>query len=254
MKKSWLLGPAAFFLMLACIIAVWAVLEPAVLVDAFDKDGRSVVEIATLAVFALIIPCLWILNPFGGSAGRRALLAFALTVVVLMAMVKELDLHVDFVRWLYPSCIGEDGSMAPGFYKPDGRPLTGTPFKMRVITNGAVPFGLKAVICLYFALLFGIFALLFACFSVKWLKGVFSLDPVAWVWGCACASGAMVQICDRLPSWLDHAFGLGRSADGSVTAASSFCTALEEGGEMMLALLSVLTIYAGWRKLKGNRP
>ena len=57
----------------------------------------------------------------------------------------------------------------------------------------------------------------------------------------------MVQIADRLPAWLDHRFGLDKHAADGVTAASSLCTCLEEGGEMMIALFALLTIYLAHR-------
>ena len=250
MKKwEWLAGPAAFAAMLGALLVTWAVMAPDALVRNFDNDGRSPFEIATLFVYAAIIPFVWWKNPFGGSARRRRLLALAVSVVAFMAIVKELDLHIAFLRFVYPECVGADGSMAPGFFKPDGRPLTGTPFKMRVLTNAAVPLGMKACIVLYFALFFGLFAALFAWFLPKWIKGVFTLDAASWAWGCLGASGVVVQIADRLPSWLGHAHGLDKHAADGVTKAASLCTALEEGSEMMLAAFALMTIWFGWRKL-----
>jgi glycosyltransferase involved in cell wall biosynthesis len=172
------------------------------------------------------------------------------TVVALMAIVKELDLHNAVLSGLYPDYVGSDGSLVPGrLFRPNGRPLNGTPFKMRVITNGEVPFGMKALIVGYFTLFFGLFAAGFAYLAQFWLDGVLKLKPSAWAWGCFGASGVVVQVADRLPSWLNHAYGLSKSADG-VTGAQSLCTALEEGGEMMIAVFALLTIYLSWRELR----
>ena len=60
----------------------------------------------------------------------------------------------------------------------------------------------------------------------------------------------MVQVADRLPAWLGHRFGLDKDAEGGVSAASSLCTCLEEGGEMMLAIFALLTIFLAHRALK----
>jgi hypothetical protein len=58
-----------------------------------------------------------------------------------------------------------------------------------------------------------------------------------------------VQIADRLPSWLNHSFGLEKLADGGMSAAQSLCTVIEEGNEFTMAVLALVTIYLGWRKL-----
>ena len=96
--------------------------------------------------------------------------------------------------------------------------LSGTPFKARFLTNGAVPFGAKAFVVLYFAAFFGVFAATLAYFAVPFVKGVFSLHPVAWTVGCFGGSGVLVQIADRLPSWLGHSHGLEKSAEGVTSA------------------------------------
>ena len=70
-----------------------------------------------------------------------------------------------------------------------------------------------------------------------------------WDDGCFGASGVMVQVADRLPSWLGHAHGLEKSADGATTAAQSLCTALEEGGELLIALFAILAIVQAHRAL-----
>ena len=251
MKKAWMIGPVLWFVGLALLLVTWAVLDPATLVANFDNDGRSPFELATLPVFAAIVPLVWCCNPFTGSRKRRTVLAALVTLVAVMAIVKELDLHNMAMHALWPDLIGDDGSVlaSAGLRKPNGSLLTGTPFKMRFLTNGAVPFGAKAFVSAYFVLFFGTFAALFVRYLPAFVYGVFRLDPVAWAFGCFGGSGVLVQVADRLPSWLDHAHGLSKSEDG-ITAAQSLCTALEEGGEMMLAFFALLTIFLGWRKAK----
>ncbi len=256
MKKhfidQWFSGPALWFALVAALLVVWAVMEPGALVNAFDQDGYSPFELVTLPFFAAIVPLVWWKCPFSGSRRRRTLLCLAVSIVAVMAIVKEMDLHNMALHALCPDYIGEDGKIIPGLlFKPNGSPLTGTPFKARFLTNAAVPFGAKAFVILYFGAFFGVFAAGLLYFAVPFVKGVFSLDTVAWTFGCFGGSGVLVQVADRLPSWLDHSHGLEKSADG-VTSAQSLCTALEEGGEMMIAVFALLAIYQSWRRLRNG--
>ncbi len=247
MKKAWLTGPVLFVLMLAALLVTWACVAPATLVANFDSDGRSPFELATLPFYLAIVPLVWWKCPFDGSCRRRMLFCLMVSVVAIMAVVKQLDLHQVVLHAAYPQYVGEDGGLVKGMLvRPNGKPLTGTPFKMRTLTNGAVPFGMKALIMAYFGLFFGVFATGFALLGWTWVKGVFTLDPASWAWGCFGASGVVVQISDRLPSWVGHAYGLDKSADGGITAATSLCTCLEEGGEMMIAVFALLTIYLAY--------
>ncbi len=252
-RTWWATAPVMWFAFVAALLVTWAVMDPGALVRAFDQDGRSPFELATLPFFAAIIPFVWWKCPFTGSRRRRTILCAAVSLVALMAIVKETDLHNLVLHHLCPNLVGEDGKLIPGvLLKPNGQHLTGTPFKARFLTNSAVPLGAKAFVVLYFASFFGVFAALLAYFSVPFVKGVFSLHPVAWSVGCLGGSGVLVQVADRLPSWLDHAHGLEKSP-GAVTSAQSLCTALEEGGEMMIAIFALLAIWQSWRiNNKGN--
>ena len=245
---GWLVGPAVFVAGVAALLVTWALLEPSHLVRLFDQDGRSPFELATLPFYAAIIPFVWWKCPFDGSKTRRNVLCLMVSVVAVMAIVKELDLHNAALHFLYPKFVGEDGSLLPGLVKPSGKPLSGTPFKMRVITNSGVPLGMKAFIVFYFVAFFGVFAAGFLYLLKAWITGVFKFEPCAWSIGCFGASGVMVQVADRLPSWLDHAHGLEKSADGT-TAAQSLCTALEEGGELLIAMFAILAIVQAHRAL-----
>ena len=245
---GWLVGPAVFIVGVAALLVTWKLLDPSHLVGLFDRDGRSPVELATLPFYAAIIPLVWWKCPFEGSKLRRNVLCLMVSVVAVMAVVKELDLHNAALHIVYPGFVGEDGSLLPGLFKPNGKPLSGTPFKMRVITNPGIPLGMKAIVVFYFVAFFGVFGAGFLYLLKTWVMGVFRLEPCAWTVGCFGASGVMVQVADRLPSWLDHAHGLEKSADGT-TAAQSLCTALEEGGELLIALLALLAIVQAHRAL-----
>lgn len=253
-NRGWLAAPMVFVGALCCLIGIWAVMEPKSLISSFDNHGLSLFELETLPLFAAIIPFVWWRCPFEGTLKRKRVLSLMVTIVALMAIVKEIDLHNTLLSCIYPDYVGSDGSLVPGrLIRPDGRPLNGTPFKMRVITNSEVPFGMKALIVGYFALFFGLFAAGFAYLAQFWFDGVLKLKPSAWAWGCFGASGVVVQIADRLPSWLNHAHGLSKSSDG-VTKAQSLCTALEEGGEMMIAIFALLTIYFSWKEIRAKTP
>jgi hypothetical protein len=155
-----------------------------------------------------------------------------------MAVVKELDLHLAAMTALYPDVVAN---------------FKGTPFKMRFLTKSGIPLGAKALAVAYFVLFFGVFAALLAYFFRRLIKGFFRLHPVAWTMCFFGGSGVMVQICDRLPAWYRHAHGL---AKGAVVAGpfGSFCTAFEEGGEMMIAIFALLAILQAHAIYAPDRP
>lgn len=254
LTDRWWSGPVLFFALFAVLLVSWAAMEPATLVRNFDRGGYSPFELATIPVFLAAIPFVWMRCPFAGSRLRRTSLCLAVSVVVIMVVVKELDLHNALLHTIYPEFVDLNGSMMPGkFFKPDGSPLNGTPFKSRVLTNAAVPAGLKGFVISYFALLFGIFVAGFAYLAPVFLKGVFSFRPAAWSFGCLCGSGVLVQVSDRFPAWIGHKGAFTASKDGGVTAMRALCTAVEEGGEMILAVFALYTIYQGWKSLNESK-
>lgn len=243
---SWLAAPVLFFAAIAALALAWCVAPPENLIRFFDQDGRSTFELATLPVFAAVVPAVWLLHPFGGSRRRRIVLCAMASIVAIMAIVKETDLHNMALHCLFPDYVGEDGALLPGLAKPDGSPLSGTPFKMRVLTNGGVPAGMKALIVFYFVSFFGVFAAGLAYFAIPWIKGVFALQPAAWSFGCLGASGVTVQIFDRLPAWWRGAQGLAK--DDLDLSFRAFCTCFEEGMEMAIALFALLAIWQASRE------
>lgn len=242
--KPYLVGPVLFVLCLLALLATWAAMEPAALRQFFDADGYSPFELATVPFFAAIVPLVWWKCPFTGSPRRRVLLCVAVSCVAVMAVVKELDLHVLAMRELFPEVVKANGSVY-GLVRPNGTSLTGTPFKMRFLTNPGAPLAAKAVVLFYFGAFFGVFAALLAYFFPQLVKGFFALHPVAWTMCCFGTSGVMVQLCDRMPAWIRHARGLSKA--NTVDSVSALFTALEEGGEMMIALFALLAIYQAHR-------
>ena len=246
MNRNFLIAPVAWLVLLVALFVTWGVLEPEALIRSFDQDGHSPFELATLPFFAAIVPLVWWKCPFEGSRMRRTVLCLMVSLVAVMAIVKETDAHLVVLHGLYPDLVSDGGSLLPGLFKPNGSPLVGTPFKMRVLTNAGVPIGMKLWILLYFGLFFGTFVVGFAYLFKNWVVGVFKLVPSAWAVGCFGASGVVVQISDRLPAWLEHVFS-------KTSSAQSLCTALEEGGEMMIANFALLAIYLGWRERQAAR-
>ena len=242
--KPYLVAPILFVLCLLALLATWAAMEPAALRSFFDAEGYSPFELATLLFYAAIVPLVWWKCPFTGSPRRRALLCAAVSCVAVMAVVKEMDLHLMAIKALFPEVVNANGSVH-GLVKPDGTALTGTPFKRRFLANAGAPLAAQAFVVFYFGAFFGVFAVLLAYFFPQLVKGFFALHPVAWTMCCFGTSGVMVQLCDRMPAWIRHVRGLSKS--DTVDSVSSLFTALEEGGEMMIALFALLAISQAYR-------
>jgi len=245
--RSFLFSPVVFVCGLLALALVWAALEPNTLHHAFDQDGYSPFELATIPFYAAVVPLVWWKCPFSGSRARRTLLCAAVSCVALMAVVKEMDLHLWAMQRLFPDIVGADGSVH-GLVKPNGDPLTGTPFKMRFLTNAGAPFAAKCLALFYFASFFGVFAALLGYYTLPfWVKpslleGVFGRHPVAWSVGCLGSAGVMVQLCDRVPAWYRHAMGLAKPKEGAIDAVGALFTAFEEGGELLIALFALIAI------------
>ena len=238
-RQSFWVAPAVFFAGLLALFVTWLVMEPAALHQAFDQKGHSFFELATLPFYAAIIPFVWWKCPYEGSRARRILLCTAVSCVAFMAVCKELDLHLAAMQTLYPDFVGADGSVH-GLVKPNGEPLAGTPFKMRVLTNAAVPLSAKIIIVFYFMSFFGVFAALLVYFSKDLVRGFLTLNPAAWSVCFLGGSGVMVQLCDRMPAWIRHLKGLPKGE--TIDSISSFFTAFEEGGEMLIAIFAIMAI------------
>lgn len=243
-SKSYLAGPALFALGLLALFATWLVMEPAALRHAFDQDGYSPFELATIPFYAAIIPLVWWKCPFAGSRARRTLLCLAVSCVAAMAVVKELDWHLWAIGKLYPDVVAS---------------FKGTPFKMRFLTRAAtasglpIPLGAKTFALAYFALFFGVFGVTLLYFAKDLVVGFFRKVPPAWSMCCFGAAGVMVQLCDRMPAWIRHLRGIPKPKGDEIDAVSSLFTALEEGGEMLIALFAILAILQA-HAIYGRQP
>ena len=232
-SKSYLTGPVIFMAGLLALIVTWLVMEPVALNPALNQDGYSPFELATIPFYAALIPLVWWKCPFTGSRTRRTILCAAVSCVAFMAVVKQLDWHLWAMKALYPDVVTS---------------FKGTPFKMRFLTRAAtssglpIPLGAKALAIAYFSLFFGVFGVTLAYFAKDLIVGFFKKVPPAWSMCCFGAAGVMVQLCDRMPAWVRHLRGIPKPKGDEIDSISSLFTALEEGGELLIALFAILAI------------
>ena len=220
-KRSWLVAPVAAILMYAVLLAVWAAIEPSALVPLFDNDGASPVELMTLPLFALTVPLAWLCPPCAGPARRQFAWSALWSLLGVMAIVRETDVHKALFAKIWPE-------VAANFH--------GTVFKMKFLKASGIPFMPKLFVAVFFVLFFVAVIVPLARYIVPLVKGFFRLEPVAWtmaVFGCVSAS---VLVVDRLPANLRHA-GVDLS-DSAIALLKVF----EEGGEMAMALLALLAM------------
>ena len=227
-KRSWMLAPAVFVLGFGFFVVCWAVNDPCVLMGNFDADGHSMVELMTLPLFAAIAPLSWMCCPVAGSARRKAFWCLVFSLLAFMALVRELDWHKMWFAQLWPGI----ASTFPG-----------TVFKMRFLKCGMVPIVPKLFVAGFFAVFFAATVGPLLYFLRRLLRGLWKLHPVSWTMAAFGATGVVVQVCDRLPSALRNGGlvspELINKASGPLTA---LFVALEEGGEMLLAIFALIAI------------
>ena len=224
-RMSWLVAPIATFVGLAALIAVWGSLDPADAVRLFDCDGASPVELMTLPLFALVVPLAWLCPPCGGSVRRQCAWSSVWSLLGVMAIVRETDVHKTLFAKIWPD-------VAANFQ--------GTVYKMRFLKADGVPFMPKLFVFLFFAAFFVAVALPLVRYIVPLFRGFFRLDPVAWTMSCFGLVSVMVLVVDRLPSKLRH---LEIDVPESLRA---LMTVAEEGGEMIMALLALLAMLQAY--------
>ena len=218
-KKSWLTAPIAAIVCLVAFLAIWAALDPETIEGLFDNHGFSPVELMTLPLFALIVPLVWLCPPCEGDTGRKCRWAALWSLLAIMAIVRETDMHKMLFAQIWPD-IAET--------------FPGTVFKMRFIKSSAIPFVPKLFVIAFFALFFVAVIVPLVRYIVPLFKGFLKREPVAWSMATFGAASVVVMIVDRLPANLRHA---GIELSDNVRA---LLTVFEEGGEMTMALLALL--------------
>ncbi len=227
-KKAWLVAPICFILGFAALAFVWAVMSPEAAMDFFDQGGFAPFEWMTLAVFGLIIPLVWLCPPIGGRPAKQAFWATMWSILSVMAIVRETDLHKMLFANLWPD-------VAAGF--------KGTVFKMRFLTAWDMPIVPRLFVLFFFILFFAAAFIPLARYIWPLIKGFFKLEPVAWSAATFGVASVIVLIFDRLPAWYRHAM---HDTDVLGDSARAFCAVMEEGGEMMMALLALLALLQSY--------
>lgn len=227
-KKSWLTAPVLFFLMCGALVAVWAAIPPERLIPLFDNKGASPFELMTLPLFALLIPLTWLCPPFGGSAKRQALWNLDVSLLAVMAIIRETDLHKIAFAKIWPD-------IAANF--------TGTVYKMKFLKASGIPISPKLFVGAFFAVFFAVVLITFLRYAIPLFKGIFKLFPVAWTWATFGASSVMVLVVDRLPAFLrHHGFDEVATLDKHTGSIAALMKVFEEGGEAMMALFALMAI------------
>lgn len=225
--KSWLVAPVVALVGLGVLLLLWGVAEPQTYLEWFQlKEGLSPVEWMTLPLFGLIIPLVWTCPPNSGGLRRQCAWSALWSVLGLIALVRETDLHKLAFARLWPE-------VADSF--------PGTVFKMRFLKADAVPLMPKLFVIMVFVIFFVAVGLPLLRYLVPLLKGFFRMEPVAWSAATFGVVSAFVLVVDRLPANL-RKWGIVNLKAPGHEAGLALCKGLEEGAEMVMALLALLTI------------
>lgn len=218
-KKSWLLAPVISLLFAMLLVVVWAVLDPQTLMINFDNDGRSPVELMTLPLFALIVPLVWLCPPVGGSVRRQVFWNIDFSLLGVVAVCREEDLHKAFCHWMWPDLTQVNFN-----------------FKMKFFMNEAVPLSAKVLIFVLYVVVAAAVLTPLIRYLIPLFIEFFRMKPVAWTTACFGGSAVISQLMDGLDGKLAK---MGISCTDSTVA---LFRAFEEGGEMLMALLALLAI------------
>jgi len=107
---------------------------------------------------------------------------------------------------------------------------------MKFLKASGIPFMPKLFVTVFFALFFVAVLVPLVRYAVPLVKGFFRLEPVAWTMAVFGGVSVTVLVVDRLPANLRHA-GVAMS-----DSALALLTVIEEGGEMVMALMALLAI------------
>ena len=225
--KSWLVAPVVALVGLGVLLLLWGVAEPQTYLEWFQlKEGLSPVEWMTLPLFGLIVPLVWTCPPNSGGLRRQCAWSALWSILGLIALVRETDLHKLAFARLWPE-------VADSF--------PGTVFKMRFLKADAVPLMPKLFVIMVFVIFFVAVGLPLLRYLVPLLKGFFRMEPVAWSAATFGVVSAFVLVVDRLPANL-RKWGIVNLKAPGHEAGLALCKGLEEGAEMVMALLALLTI------------
>lgn len=230
-KKSWLTAPVLALLGLISILLLWSVTEPQDFVLWFSIDeGFSPVEWMTLPLFGLIVPLVWLCPPQSGSSRRQCVWAFLWSALAVMAIVRETDIHKILFANIWPDIANT---------------FSGTVYKMRFLKADGIPFLPKLFVFTFFVVFFVTVAIPLLRYFIPLVKGFFRFAPVAWSAATFGVISVFVLTIDRLPANLRDWGIVNLKAPGH-EAGLALCKGLEEGSEMIMALMALLTLLQSY--------
>lgn len=230
-RKSWVTAPVVALVGFATILFLWSVTDPRVFVTWFDAgDVFSPVEWMTLPLFGLIVPLVWLCPPQSGSTRRQCMWNFLWSVLGVIAIIRETDIHKILFANIWPDIANT---------------FAGTVFKMRFLKAGDIPLMPKLFVLAFFIVFFVAAAIPLVRYFIPLVKGFFKFEPVAWSAATFGAVSAFVLLIDRLPAKLDDWGIVNLKAPGH-EAGHALCAALEEGAEMIMASLALLTLLQSY--------
>ena len=231
-RRSWLTAPVLALLGFAAILFLWSVTAPQDFVLWFSAadDGLAPVEWMTLPLFGLIVPLVWLCPPQSGSVRRQCMWAALWSLLAIIALVRETDVHKILFANIWPD-------VAANF--------SGTVFKMRFLKAGGIPLVPKLFVLAFFVVFFAAAAVPLLKYFIPLVKGFFKFAPVAWSAATFGAVSAFVLMIDRLPANLRHWGVVNLKAPGH-EAGLALCKGLEEGAEMLMATLALLALLQSY--------
>ena len=235
-KRSWLTAPVLALFGLTILLILWSVTDPCVFRSWFNVGNEaadvlfSPVEWMTLPLFGLIVPLVWLCPPQSGTTGRKCAWAFLWSALAVMAVIREADIHKVVFANIWPD-------VASGF--------KGTVFKMRFLRADGIPFLPKLFVLVFFIVFFVAVAIPLIRYLVPLVKGFFRFEPVAWSAATFGAISAFVLTIDRLPASL-RGWGIVNLKAPGHEVGLALCKGLEEGSEMIMALLALLTLLQSY--------
>jgi len=226
-KKSWLTAPVVALVGFLAILLLWCVTDPLAFTSWFSvKGGFSPVEWMTLPIFGLIVPLVWLCPPQSGGARRQCVWASLWSVLSVIAIIRETDIHKMLFARIWPDVVNS---------------FPGTVFKMRFLRADSVPLMPKLFVLAFFVAFFVAAAIPLLRYFIPLVKGFFKFEPVAWsaaTFGCV---SVFVLTIDRLPANLRDWGVVNLKAPGH-EAGLALCKGLEEGAEMIMASLALLAL------------
>lgn len=226
-KHSWVVAPVVAVAAFAVLLALWGVMDPGTYASWFSvRGGLAPVEWMTLPLFALIVPLVFLCPPQAGSVRRQCLWALLWSLLGVIAIIRETDLHKLLFARIWPE-------VAASF--------PGTVFKMRFLKASCVPLAPKLFVLAFFAAFFVAAAIPLLRYSVPLVKGFFRLASVAWSAATFGAVSLFVLVIDRLPANLRE-WGVVNLKSPGHESGLALCYGLEEGAELLMAALGLLAL------------